>query len=326
MKNLILTLTLIHLSSYLIYSEERMLLAAFNQLIEIDRSGQIHKIYETEGHVGIYDAWKCPDGSIFYPHKKGVAWMDESGEIFMEHAAQKTPHGLEINGCCPYENGDSFAFIDSGVPEIRVINRKGDVLSKTPLPLYGKNAHVRYRTLRKVQDEKAFWVCQLTTQTLLKVEEATGNIVDKKDISKLLPRTKSKKLFGVTSINPEGYICTTGPGKQLVHLDQHLNVKYAKNQQDLQLNCRYFLGTQKLDNGHLLMACGDYHMKSEAEVSDLLVELDENFKVVWKLERQQIIDQICGYHEKKTGFEEIRITNVHLYNPKNLIYSLNSLK
>lgn len=308
-------------------AEERMLLACFNQLIEINRNGDVLKIYENAEEFGINDAWKCPDGSIFYTHRKGVVWMDQNGKPFLKHDAKKSEAGMEVNGCTPYQAGESFAFIDSSVPEIRVINRSGKILSQTPLPLVSQKAHGRYRTLRLSKQDKAFWVCQVLTRKLLKVQENTGNIIDTIDLSTYLtPPIKSTKLFGVTDLGKDGLLCTTGPGKHLIHLDLNKKVKTIKQYSDLELNCRYFLGTQQLDNGHILMALGDYHMKSVEEVEDILVELDANKNVIWKLERKKLIDSICGYYDKKTGYEELRITNVHHYNHLDPSKSLSALK
>ncbi|MBU6301343.1 MAG: DUF1592 domain-containing protein [Verrucomicrobia bacterium] len=69
----------------------------------------------------------------------------------------------------------------------------------------------------------------------------------------------------------------------------------------------------RLANGNLLVACGDYHLQKAEEGRDLLAEIDHAGKVVWKLTREQLVDQIEGAIDKKSGLEELRITNVHAY-------------
>jgi uncharacterized protein YecA (UPF0149 family) len=66
------------------------------------------------------------------------------------------------------------------------------------------------------------------------------------------------------------------------------------------------------------MACGDYHMQKADEGRDLLAEVTTDGKVVWKLTREQLVDQIEGSVEKSTGMEEMRITNVHAYESAHL--------
>jgi hypothetical protein len=41
-------------------------------------------------------------------------------------------------------------------------------------------------------------------------------------------------------------------------------------------------------------------------------------KIVWRLQRAQLVDQIEGIVDKTTGIEEMRITNVHAYDSEHL--------
>jgi mono/diheme cytochrome c family protein len=66
----------------------------------------------------------------------------------------------------------------------------------------------------------------------------------------------------------------------------------------------------RLANGNLLVACGDYHLQTPEEGRDLLAEVDQTGKVVWKLTRDQLVDQIEGVIDRKSGLEEMRVTNV----------------
>jgi hypothetical protein len=78
-----------------------------------------------------------------------------------------------------------------------------------------------------------------------------------------------------------------------------------------------------LSNGHVLIACGDFHLKTADEGRDLLAEITTDGKVVWRLTREQLVDQIEGSVEKSTGMEEMRITNVHAYDSDHLSECLN---
>jgi hypothetical protein len=73
------------------------------------------------------------------------------------------------------------------------------------------------------------------------------------------------------------------------------------------------LGMSRLANGNVLIACGDYHLQKPEEGRDLLAEIDSTGKVVWKLTRDQLVDQIEGAIDKGSGLEEMRITNVHVF-------------
>ena len=92
------------------------------------------------------------------------------------------------------------------------------------------------------------------------------------------------------------------------------------------LACRYLLGTQQLGNGHLLVACGDYHLKAPEEGGDLLAEINGEGKVVWRLRREQLVEQIEGHVERATGLEEMRITNVHAYDSDRVEEALNVIR
>jgi hypothetical protein len=54
-------------------------------------------------------------------------------------------------------------------------------------------------------------------------------------------------------------------------------------------------------------------MKTTAEGLDQLAEINPGGQVVWKLTRAQLLNQIDGFIDPKTGIEELRITNVHAY-------------
>jgi hypothetical protein len=75
---------------------------------------------------------------------------------------------------------------------------------------------------------------------------------------------------------------------------------------------------QCLENGSVLVACGDYHLKTPDESSDLLIEMGADGKIVWRLKRAQLVDQVEGIVDKTTGLEEMRITNVHAYDSDHL--------
>jgi len=49
------------------------------------------------------------------------------------------------------------------------------------------------------------------------------------------------------------------------------------------------------------------------EGRSLLAEMDVEGKVVWRLTRDQVGDQIEGSRRRRSGVEEMRITNVHSY-------------
>jgi len=68
-------------------AEERYLLAADNQVIEIDRGGKVVSVLKHPGHGGIYDAWRLPDGGIAYAHRGGLAVFDAAKKLVMEHKA-----------------------------------------------------------------------------------------------------------------------------------------------------------------------------------------------------------------------------------------------
>ncbi|NBV86896.1 MAG: hypothetical protein EBS01_11710, partial [Verrucomicrobia bacterium] len=79
----------------------------------------------------------------------------------------------------------------------------------------------------------------------------------------------------------------------------------------------------QLENGRLLVACGDYHLKAAEEGRDLLAEIDSEGKVVWRLTREELVDQIEGVVDTRTGLEEMRITNVHAYDSERIGEALN---
>jgi hypothetical protein len=112
----------------------------------------------------------------------------------------------------------------------------------------------------------------------------------------------------------------------LVKLGVQGGVERVLTADELGLSCRYLLGTQQLENGHLMVSCGDYHLKSAEEGRDLLAEVDGAGKVIWRLTREQLIDQVEGHVEPKTGLEEMRVTHVHVYDSGRINECLNALR
>jgi hypothetical protein len=293
-------------------AEERYLLAADNQVIEVDRAGKVTAVLKHPGHGGIYDAWRLPDGGIAYAHRGGLAVFDAGAELVMEHKAGAGEKGVEANSVAVLEGGEKFALMDSGLNEIRIVDRSGAKVGATPLPDLGDEAlHFRYRMIREVSGENAFWVCQYGRKTVLKVEKTTGRVLQSIPLDPLLkPSPAVKKAFAMLPGEDGTIWVSTSTGCQLLHLDAKGEKLGAWTTEDLGLRCRYLLGMSRLANGNLLVACGDYHLRNADEGRDLLAEIDTAGKVVWRLTRDQLIDRIEGVIEKKSGLEEMRITNV----------------
>ncbi len=297
-----------------------MLLAADNQVVEINRKGGVTDSLAKQGHSGIYEAWRLPDGGVAYAHKGGLAVFDREKRPVVTHQARQGTKGTEANSCSVLDGGARFALMDSGVGQIRVVDRSGKVLSETQLPdLAEDSLHSRYRTIRVVTGEKAFWVAQYGRRTLLKVAEGSGKVLQTVLLDAMLkPTAAGHTAFGVTPL-PDGKLwVATSTGKQLLRLNGKGAMERSWSAQELGLTCRYLLGTQQLESGHLLVACGDYHLKSVEEGADLLAEIDSDGRVVWRLTRAQLADQIEGVVDSKSGLEEMRITNVHVYDSERL--------
>jgi hypothetical protein len=297
------------------HAEERYLLAADNQVIEIDRTGKVVSVLKHPGHSGIYDAARLPDGGIAYAHRGGLAVFDAAKKLVMEHKAVAGPKGAEANSVAVLEGGKKFALMDSGVNQIRIVDRNGTIVSETPLPdLKEDPLHFRYRMIREVPGANAFWVGQYGRKTVLKVEKGTGRLLQTIPLDPLLkPSPTVKKAFATLQAEDGSLWVATSTGCQLLHVDAEGKKLGCWTIEDLGLQCRYTLGMSRLANGNVLMACGDYHMQKAEEGRDLLAEIDPAGKVVWKLTRDQLVDQIDGFIDKKSGLEELHITNVHVF-------------
>jgi hypothetical protein len=301
-------------------AEERFLLAADNQVIEVNRAGMVTDMLKLPGYGGIYDAWRLPDGGIAFAHRGGLAVFDATKKLVLEHAARRGEKGAEANSCAVLDGGARFALIDSGVSQIRVVARDGAVVSETPLPdLKDDPLHFRYRMIRAVPGASAFWVGQYGRKTVLKVEAQTGKVLQSIPLDPLLtPSPTVKKAFAVTQSDDGSLFVSTSTGCQLLYVGPDGKKRTCWTTQELGLSCLYLLGTQRLQSGNLLVACGDYHLKNSDEGRDLLAEIDANGNIVWRLRREQLVDQIEGVVEKSTGMEEMRITNVHAYDNAHL--------
>jgi hypothetical protein len=308
-----------------VFAEERFLLAADNQVIEVNRAGKVTDILKHPGHGGIYDAWRLPDGGIAYSHRGGLAVFDENKKLLMAHSAVRGDKGSEANSCAVLEGGLYFALMDSGANQIRTVDRTGTIVSETPLPdLSVEPLHFRYRTIREIPGANAFWACQYGRKTLLKVEAKTGTIMQSIPLEPLLSPTPTvQKAFAVTQCGDGTLFVSTSTGCQLLHIDESGKKLAGWTSQELGISCRYLLGMQYLKNGNVVVACGDYHLKNAEEGGDLLVEIDQNGKVIWQLKREGLVDQIEGAVDKSTGMEEMRITNVHVYDNEQLSECLN---
>ena len=139
----------------------------------------------------------------------------------------------------------------------------------------------------------------------------------------LKPSPSVQKCFAMMQPGDGSLFVATSSGCQLLHLDADGRRLSCWTSGELGLSCRYLLGMQQLLNGNVLIACGDYHLKSADEGRDLLAEISPEGKVVWRLTRDQLVDQVDGPVEKSTGMEELRITNVHAYDSERLKECLN---
>jgi hypothetical protein len=297
------------------HAEEHYLLAADTQVIEINRAGKVLAVWKHPGHGGIYDAARLPDGGIAYAHRGGLAVFDAGKKLVMEHKAVAGAKGAEANSVAVLEGGKKFALMDSGVNQIRIVDRSGAIVSETPLPdLKDDPLHFRYRMIREAPGANAFWIGQYGRRTVLKVEAKTGKVLQTIPLDPLLkPSPTVKKAFATLQAEDGSLWVATSTGCQLLHIDGEGKKLGCWTIEDLGLQCRYLLGMSPLANGSLLIACGDYHMQKAEEGRDLLAEVDPAGKAVWKLTRDQLVDQIDGYIDKKSGLEELHITNVHVF-------------
>jgi hypothetical protein len=297
------------------HAEEHYLLAADTQVIEINRAGKVLAVWKHPGHGGIYDAARLPDGGIAYAHRSGLAVFDAGKKLLLDHKAVAGAKGAEANSVAVLEGGKKFALMDSGVNQIRIVERSGAIVSVTPLPdLKDDPLHFRYRMIREVPGANAFWVGQYGRKTVLKVEAKTGKVLQTIPLDPLLkPSPTVKKAFATLQDADGSLWVATSTGCQLLHVDAKGQKIGCWTKEDLGLQCRYLLGMSRLAKGNVLMACGDYHMQKAEEGRDVLAEIDPAGKVVWKLTREQLVDQIDGYIDKKSGLEELHITNVHVF-------------
>ena len=302
-------------------AEQRFLLAAENQVIEINRAGHVTSVLKHPGHRNIWEAWRLPDGGIFYVHRDGMALFDKENRLVMEHAAMRNGNDVEAPGGTVLDGGQRFAMLDSVAAEIRVVDRKGAIVSRTPIPdLRPEPVHSRYRMIRRSERGNAFWIVQYARKTGLEIESGTGKILSTIALEPHLTETPPAPHLAFATLEPgDGTLyATTATGLQMLRFDAQRNRTGSWTAADLGLKTRYLLGMQRLANGNILLACGDYHMKSTDEGRDQLAEIQPDGKVAWKITRAQLIDQIEGFIDPKTSIEELRITNVHAYDSANL--------
>lgn len=194
---LALAFTYCHVSA-----DERYLLAADNQVIEVNRAGKVTDLLKHPSHGGIYDAWRLPDGGVAYAHKGGLAVFDATKNLIMKHKAVAGAKGAEANSLVVLEGGKKFALMDSGVSQIRIVDRSGAIVSETPVPdLKDDPLHFRYRMIRDAQVAETCRVGHYGRKTVLKVEAGTVQVLETIPLDPLLkPSPTVKKAFDVLQV------------------------------------------------------------------------------------------------------------------------------
>ena len=323
--NVLYCFLMVLLSVFTVHAEERILIAADNQVIEINRAGKVLDIIKFPGQDGVYDAWRLPDGGIVYVYRLGLILLDAKKNVIMEHKAVAGRQGAEINSVEVLDGGAKFAVMESGINKILIIDRKNNVLDSISLPdLSDQDIHFRYRMIRKINGEDAFWVAQKGSKTLIKVDMRTGSILKKILLDPYLRPSESEHKGYAVILAADGSLFTsTSDGCQIIHIGANDRLISCWTKEDIGLSCRYFTGLQLLKNGNIMAACSDFHLKTAEENSDLLAEITPEGKVVWKLTRAQIVDQIEGYVDPKSGMEELRPANIHIYDSEHINDCLN---
>jgi hypothetical protein len=298
-----------------LHAEERFLLAADNQVIEINRAGKVTDLLKHPGHGGIYDAWRLPDGGIAYAHRGGLAVFDAAKKLVLDHKARAGSQrrgGKQLRGArrrCAVRAHGQRRLPDPHRGSQRCRRERNTAARSQRRCAAFSLSHDPRRA-----GENAFWVGQYGRKTLLKVETKTGKLLQSIALDPLLKPTPTvKKAFAMLQPGDGSLFVATSTGCQLLHIDAAGKTKHCWTKEDLGISCRYLLGMSQLSNGHVLIACGDFHLKTADEGRDLLAEITTEGQVVWRLTREQLVDQIEGSIEKSTGMEEMRITNVHAY-------------
>lgn len=258
---------------------------ASRKLVWINEQGEIEKTLENIQNC--FDLWVLPNGNILYPHfgkdtVSGFSELDANGNLLRTYA---TEH--EVFGIQPLPNGNVLVG-ELGQKRLVEVAPDGSIAKEIPIDYEGKQ-HECMRMVRKT--ENAYFV------VLPGTNEVRRYTLDG-ELDKSFPIRPDA--FGVVALENGGiaYTCMQGA----FELDADGHEVWSLTDTDLpEINIRWLLGIQRLQNGNYLLSNWMGHKHRDEGIH--FFEVDREKRVVWSLDGRgtllepatlQILDEDAG--------------------------------
>lgn len=239
------------------------------------------------------DGWVLPNGNVLlavyptngYP-KGGVVELDrDTKEVLFSYQGQQS----EIS-TVQMLNGGNFLIAELGAkPRAIVVNRRGRIMSETPLACQSENFHMETRMLRRLSNGN-YLVPHLLDFAVKEYEPKTGRVVQTFYTD---DRGRSKRDWPFTAIRlrNENTLIGCTNGNRVIEVDSSGKIVWWVDNGDLgEPLLDDACGVQRLPNGNTVVT--SYHAKDDAVK---LLEITRDKKVVWR------------YSGMKSGFHHFQI-------------------
>ena len=236
------------------------------------------------GKAGARDGYVLPDGNIL------ICWADEikeynkNKEVIFTYS--RSSEAIELSAIERLKNGNTL-IVESGTsPHIIEVDKKGKIISTTPLQPESDNTHMQTRMARKLKNGN--YLVPHLLAFAIKEYDAKGNVIKvfKTDLNELGGRATENWPFTAIRLDNGNTVTTLTHGNKVVEFDAMGKVVWKVSNDDIaehpfQDPC----GAQRLPNGNTVVA--SYGAK---EGTIKLFEISRDKKIVWSYSGYNVHD------------------------------------
>ena len=236
------------------------------------------------GKAGARDGYVLPDGNIL------ICWADEikeynkNKEVIFTYS--RSSEAIELSAIERLKNGNTL-IVESGTsPHIIEVDKKGKIISTTPLQPESDNTHMQTRMARKLKNGN--YLVPHLLAFAIKEYDAKGNVIKvfKTDLNELGGRAAENWPFTAIRLDNGNTVTTLTHGNKVVEFDAMGKVVWKVTNDDIaehpfQDPC----GAQRLPNGNTVIA--SYGAK---EGTIKLFEISRDKKIVWSYSGYNVHD------------------------------------
>lgn len=246
--------------------------SGWDEIVKTDKNGHILWRHKLEQDQECNEITELANGNILYAHRTGAKVITARHEVVWEYLA---PEGTELQSASVTKEGN-YLLGQCGCPaKIMEFTPQGDKLKELVLNTGIKKPHSQFRRIRKT--EKGTYLVPILSK---------GEVHEYNEDGLLLQVVKVGGVpFSLVVLPSNNWLVSLGDAHRLVEINpQTSEVIWEVNEYDIDsVALQYVAEAIRLENGHTIICNWGGHARN-SQPTALVVEIDSDANVIWKLE------------------------------------------